>query len=112
VIGGGDWTSDALIVDIVQVLAEDRPVELRNPSAYQPWQHVLQALSGYLTLAAKLLESDDPQLCSGWNIGPLPGHELSVRQVAEEFLAEWGHGRWRDVSGLEKPHEAIRQPGC
>jgi CDP-glucose 4,6-dehydratase len=106
VIGGGDWTEDALIVDIVRALSADRPVEIRSPGAYRPWQHVLQALSGYLTLAARLLDSDDPQLCSGWNIGPLPGNQLSVREVAELFLQEWGYGSWIDVSDDDKPHEA------
>lgn len=106
VIGGGDWTKDALIVDIVRSICEGRPVALRSPGAYRPWQHAVQALSGYLTLAARLLESNDPQLCSGWNIGPLPGNELSVSEVADEFFRVWGDGSWVDVSDHDKPHEA------
>lgn len=106
VIGGGDWTSDALIVDIFKALAKNQPVQIRNPHATRPWQHVLQALSGYLTLAARLLESDDPQFCSGWNIGPLPGSELPVEKVVEEFLAEWGSGTWLNVGEPNQPHEA------
>ncbi len=106
VVGGGDWTKDALIVDIFKALSEGEPVQIRNPHATRPWQHVLQALSGYLTLAAKLLESNDPQFCSGWNVGPLPGSELPVQQVVEEFLAEWGSGTWLNVGDPNQPHEA------
>ncbi len=106
VIGGGDFTSHALIVDIVKALAENQTVQIRSPGAFRPWQHVLQALSGYLTLAAKLLHSDDPQYCSGWNIGPLPGNELPVRQIVDLFLEEWGSGRWEDVSDPTQLHEA------
>ena len=106
VIGGGDWTADALVVDIVRALSEGNPVQLRSPDSLRPWQHVLQALSGYLTLAARLLASDDPALCTGWNIGPLPGGELPVREVVEAFLREWGSGSWRDISDPTQPHEA------
>lgn len=106
VIGGGDWTSDALIVDIVKALAADQPVRIRKPYAYRPWQHVLQALSGYLTLAARLITSDEPVYQSGWNIGPAAGNELPVREIVELFLREWGHGSWIDVSHQDDPHEA------
>jgi CDP-glucose 4,6-dehydratase len=106
VIGGGDWTSDALIVDIVKALAADVPVSIRKPYAYRPWQHVLQALSGYLTLAARLMTSDDPIYQSGWNIGPAAGNELPVREIVELFLREWGHGSWIDASHHDDPHEA------
>lgn len=106
VIGGGDWTSDALIVDLVKSLELGQPVELRNPHAYRPWQHVLQALSGYLTLVQKMLQSDDASYCEGWNIGPLPGNELSVRGVVETFLEEWGTGSWCDVSRPDQLREA------
>ena len=106
VIGGGDWTKDALIVDVVKALADGKPVELRNPSAYRPWQHVLQALSGYLTLSARLLSSDAPELCSGWNFGPVPGNEIPVQQVVEIFTKEWGSGKWIDASGGSNPREA------
>ena len=106
VIGGGDWTKDALIVDVVQALAEGKEVALRNPNAFQPWQHVLQALSGYLTLACRLLCSDEPRYCSGWNFGPVPGNEIPVKQVVEIFMAEWGKGSWVDASDGPNPREA------
>jgi len=106
VIGGGDWTEDALIVDVVNSLAKGEPVRIRNPESFRPWNHVLQALSGYLTLSEKLMETDDPVYCSGWNIGPLPGNEIPVHEVVELFLEQWGEGSWIDASNLNAPREA------
>jgi CDP-glucose 4,6-dehydratase len=106
VIGGGDWTEDALIVDVVKALSADRPVALRSPAATRPWQHVLQALSGYLTLSTRLLVSDDEALCSGWNFGPVPGNEIPVCDLVDIFLAEWGRGAWIDASDGSNPREA------
>ncbi len=67
---------------------------------------MLQALSGYLTLSARLLTSDDPVYQSGWNIGPMAGNELPVQDIVRTFLREWGGGSWVDVSGANDPHEA------
>jgi CDP-glucose 4,6-dehydratase len=106
VVGGGDWTPDALIVDVVKALSVNQPVAVRSPAAFRPWQHVLQALSGYLTLAMKLLSSDDSIYCSGWNIGPLPGNEIPVREVVDLFIQAWGSGSWIDVGDPNAPHEA------
>ena len=106
VIGGGDWTPDALLVDIVRSLSQNEPALIRSPHAFRPWQHVLQALSGYLMLAAKLLNDDEPMLCSGWNFGPLPGSEIPVREVVEQFLAHWGDGQWVDGSDPHAMREA------
>ena len=111
VIGGGDWKRDALIVDVVKAIAAGRRVALRNPDATRPWQHVLQALSGYLLLAARLLTDDDPKLQSGWNFGPVPGNELPVREVVEIFQRAWGmeggaEPGWDDASGGAHPREA------
>jgi len=106
VIGGGDFTQDALVVDVIAALAKCRPVRIRNPNALRPWNHVLQALSGYLQLAGRLLESDDPQFASGWNFGPLPGDELQVREIVELLIQEWGAGTWIDTSDPRNPHES------
>jgi CDP-glucose 4,6-dehydratase len=91
---------------MVRALVANQPVAIRYPNASRPWQHVLQALDGYLTLAARLLTSDDPQFCSGWNIGPLPGDELAVRDLVEHFLRQWGAGSWRDASDRANVREA------
>jgi len=106
VIGGGDWTEDALIVDAIEALSNGKPIAIRNPNAFRPWNHVLQALSGYLTLSAKLMSTDDPAYCSGWNFGPIPGNEIPVREVVELLLEEWGEGSWIDASDPNAPREA------
>ncbi len=112
VLGGGDWTPHALIVDMMRAFSEGRKVELRSPNACRPWQHVLQALSGYLTLAQRMLDSDEAELCSGWNIGPAPGEERSVSEVADLFARAWSAGStraapgWKDASCGEQLHEA------
>ena len=106
VIGGGDWTANALIVDAVGALMNNQPVCIRNPQAVRPWQHVLQCLGGYLTIAAQLLARHDPTCCSGWNIGPYPGGELTVRGVVEYFIECWGTGSWQVVGSPRQTREA------
>ena len=69
VIGGGDWADDRLIPDIMRAITQGKPVNIRNPHAIRPWQHVLEPLSGYLLLAQKLFE-DGPAYAEGWNFGP------------------------------------------
>ncbi|MGA2619341.1 MAG: CDP-glucose 4,6-dehydratase [Thermoguttaceae bacterium] len=106
VIGGGDWARDRLVPDAVRSLAAGRPVPVRSPGSVRPWQHVLESLGGYLTLAARMLQSDDPAWCDAWNFGPLPGQELSVAELVERLLAAWGGGTWTDASQPCAPHEA------
>ena len=107
VIGGGDWARDRILVDAVLALVEGNPIPVRNPNAIRPWQHVLEPLSGYLSLAAKLLTSDDPIYASGWNFGPFPGAEAPVRILADLLCSRWGKGAsWKDVSDPHAPHEA------
>jgi CDP-glucose 4,6-dehydratase len=106
VIGGGDFTADALIVDAITALAKKKPIEVRNPNALRPWNHVLQALDGYLHLVCRMLVSDDPQWMSGWNFGPLPGNELPTREIVSMLINEWGGGSWVDVSDPSQPHES------
>jgi CDP-glucose 4,6-dehydratase len=105
VIGGGDWTTDGLIADLVRALADDRAISLRYPDAVRPWQHVLEPLSGYLTLGARLLAAD-PVAAEAWNFGPDPQDDARVRDVVERFLRGWGAGSWVDDSGPDHPHEA------
>jgi CDP-glucose 4,6-dehydratase len=106
VIGGGDWAADRLVPDAIRRLSAARAVPVRNPHAIRPWQHVLDPLCGYLTLAARMLESDDPRWCEAWNFGPLPGQEMSVAELVSRFVETWGGGRWIDVSDRSQPHEA------
>ncbi len=106
VIGGGDWARDRIVTDMVAALMADRPIPVRNPHAIRPWQHVLEPLSGYLTLGAAMLTKPDPKWCEGWNFGPIPGTELTVGKLADAFVRAWGTGAWADRSSPGQPHEA------
>jgi CDP-glucose 4,6-dehydratase len=106
VIGGGDWAKDRIVADIARALAAGEAIPVRNPGAVRPWQHVLEPLSGYLSLAAKMASSDDPRWCGAWNLGPEPDAHITVRELVERFIAAWGGGEWRDVSDPRQPHEA------
>lgn len=106
VIGGGDWASDRIVPDMVKHWANGEAVPVRNPGAIRPWQHVLEPLSGYIALAARLLESDDPGACDAWNFGPRAEDEASVRELVEEFRVAWQGGAWEDASDPAQPHEA------
>lgn len=105
VIGGGDWAADRIIRDAALALSENRPVALRNPESFRPWQHVLDPLCGYLMLAGRMLASDNPELCSAWNFGPDPAGTATVRDLVEEFLRAWGSGRWEPSDAPERLHE-------
>ncbi len=105
-VGGGDWAADRIVPDTVRAAVAHQPVGLRNPSAIRPWQHVLEPLSGYLQLAARMLASADPTLCSAWNFGPNAGEEATVRDLAELILAGWKGVRWEDLSATVLPREA------
>jgi len=98
VFGGGDWAKDRLIADIVKALSENSEIPVRHPEYVRPWQHVLEPLSGYLTLASKMLESDDRKWCSAWNFGPLEEEMVSVKELVEKFCNAWGCGSWTDCS--------------
>ena len=109
VIGGGDWAADRLVPDAARALASGEAVVVRNPDAIRPWQHVLEPLSGYLELGARLL--DDGQRFAGpWNFGPTDvGGERPVRWVVERFLDGWGSGTWTGPTEAgPQPHEARR----
>lgn len=104
VIGGGDWQKDRIIPDCIRALERNKPIEIRNPNATRPWQHVLEPLSGYLLLACKMYE--EPQkFCGAWNFGPNYDSIVPVGEVAEKVVAQWGNGSWIDLSGENAPHE-------
>lgn len=105
VIGGGDWSEDRIIPDIVRALQQQQAIEVRNPKAVRPWQHVLEPLTGYLVLGG-LLNNDPVQYSRPYNFGPLPNDHLTVGQLVETAIQAWGSGSWKDMSGHEQPHEA------
>ncbi len=88
VIGGGDWADDRLIPDIVRATAKNEAVAIRNPKATRPWQHVLEPLSGYLTLGWKLLEQNIA-VAEGWNFGPDNSSNLPVETIIEISKKHW-----------------------
>jgi CDP-glucose 4,6-dehydratase len=105
VIGGGDWASDRLVPDILKALEDRRPVQIRNPHAVRPWQHVLEPLSGYLLLAERLYEHGQ-LYAEGWNFGPRDEDAQTVQWIVERLCQEWeGGGTWILQPG-EHPHEA------
>ncbi|MBM4163220.1 MAG: CDP-glucose 4,6-dehydratase [Lentisphaerae bacterium] len=106
VIGGGDWARDRIVTDMITALMAGRPVPVRNPHAIRPWQHVLEPLSGYLTLASAMQAKPSPHWCESWNFGPVPGTELPVGKLADAFVKAWGKGEWADQSSPDQPHEA------
>ncbi|WP_215233968.1 CDP-glucose 4,6-dehydratase [Dyadobacter linearis] len=105
VIGGGDWAKDRIIPDIVRALQSDDVITVRNPKSVRPWQHVLEPLSGYLHLGAKLI--DNPVKYSrSYNFGPFAEDNLTVQELAEQAIAYWGSGRYETPVLTEQPHEA------
>ncbi|MEI8024961.1 MAG: CDP-glucose 4,6-dehydratase [Pseudomonadota bacterium] len=85
VIGGGDYAEDRLIPDLVRSTFERNPLEIRNPNAVRPWQHVLEPLSGYLMLAESLFKEGGQKFAEGWNFGPNDQDCTSVKYVVETF---------------------------
>jgi CDP-glucose 4,6-dehydratase len=104
VIGGGDWSLDRLMPDIVQSLQDHKTISIRNPASVRPWQHVLEAISGYLLLGERL--TNDAGFSGAYNFGPLPEDHLAVRDVVDHAAQYWGNGKWQDVSDNKQPHEA------
>ena len=102
VIGGGDWAADRLVPDCMRAFAAGEPVRLRRPDAVRPWQHVLEPLSGYLILAARLLGDGGENLVRAWNFGPDPADDASVGDVARRVAALWGSDA-RVVEGSDAP---------
>jgi CDP-glucose 4,6-dehydratase len=96
VIGGGDWATDRIVPDCVQAWSQQKTVLLRNPHSTRPWQHVLEPLGGYLTLAAAL--NENPRLHGeSFNFGP-PSHQTqSVLELVQQMSKHWDQVRWEDV---------------
>lgn len=105
VIGGGDWAADRLIPDIFRAILAGEPVQIRNPHAIRPWQHVLEPLSGYLLLAERLY-GEGAGFASGWNFGPPEEDARPVQWLVERLCSLWGNGASWQLDADEHPHEA------
>ena len=91
VIGGGDWSEDRLVPDIIRSAAAGQPLTLRNPGAVRPWQHVLELARGYLVLGGRLLAGDSSAVGS-WNFGPTRENEVDVGALVGAVRERWGEG--------------------
>lgn len=105
VIGGGDWALDRLIPDMLRAVIAGEPVVIRNPQAIRPWQHVLEPLRGYITLAEKMLEKGN-FYSESWNFGPNDDDAKSVQWIVREMTNKWGNGASWKTDGQSHPHEA------
>lgn len=111
VIGGGDWAADRIIPDAIRALRADQPIPVRNPAATRPWQHVLEPLSGYLSLAQHLYEHQAADLlipnpfARPFNFGPSLEANRSVQELIDTLLKHW-LGRWQAQGDGVAPHEA------
>ncbi len=103
VIGGGDWAADRLVPDLVRAAVSGKPLNIRNPDATRPWQHVLEPLSAYLRLGQLLLERDE--YADAWNIGPNSVDERSVKDVVALLSASWPNLHC-EIDSQNHPHEA------
>lgn len=104
VIGGGDWALDRLVPDCIRALEKKEPIEIRNPMAIRPWQHVLEPLSGYLMLGKKML-TDPISFSEAWNFGPNIESLITVESVVKIILRTYGEGAMNLVETLDKIHE-------
>lgn len=108
VIGGGDWADNRIVPDLVRALEAGKPLEVRNPNAIRPWQHVLEPLSGYLALAEALVNSSSANMQDAFNFGPSSEADRSVRDLVDTALKAWPGKTfgWCDTSNSIVFHEA------
>ena len=104
VIGGGDWSVDRLVPDIVRAIGADQVIQIRSPNATRPWQHVLDSLAGYLLLSSELLAGNQAA-ATAWNFGPDQHGNRSVGWVLERMKEAWPDLQWQLDEG-DTPHEA------
>ena len=105
VIGGGDFSNDRIVPDIIRALLQNKLIEVRSPNAIRPWQHVLEPLSGYLQLGM-MADKSNFQISNAYNFGPLPTNHLTVSKLVEKAIECWGNGTWQDTSNANQLHEA------
>jgi CDP-glucose 4,6-dehydratase len=105
VIGGGDWSEDRLLPDLIRGFISGKPVLIRRPLAIRPWQHVLEPVAGYLALGERLLQGDIA-LADAWNFGPWDDDAWPVGRIATEMAHRWGNGASWITDESETVHEA------
>ncbi|MBU6449188.1 MAG: CDP-glucose 4,6-dehydratase [Rhodospirillales bacterium] len=105
VIGGGDWAENRLVPDCIAAFGQGRPIVLRNPDACRPWQHVLDALCGYLLVAERLV-AGDASAARAWNFGPASGPVVTVAEIVQRLAALWGAGAGWSRGAAPTPYEA------
>jgi CDP-glucose 4,6-dehydratase len=105
VIGGGDWSDDRLIPDILRAFENSEPVVIRNPLSTRPWQHVLEPIAGYLVLAENLYTHGD-DFAEGWNFGPKGEGCKAVNWILDKMIINWGVGASWELDKNNNPHEA------
>jgi len=105
VIGGGDWAKDRLITDIMISVSENKKVSIRNPHATRPWQHVLEPLSGYLSVGQKLLE-ERVEVSDAWNFGPSDEGSITVEEVVDNIKKYWDKIDYEINKNPNQLHEA------
>jgi CDP-glucose 4,6-dehydratase len=106
VVGGGDWTPDGLVADVMRHLRIGACVPIRFPHAVRPWQHVLEPLAGYLMLASRLLAPDAARFCGAWNFGPDEANCETVAEVVDRMVQSWSGGGWQRHTDPGDPPEA------
>lgn len=112
VIGGGDWSSDRIIPDCIRAIEKQQPIQLRNPNATRPWQHVLEPLSGYLLLSAQLFNNPS-QFSGAWNFGPSSSEVRTVHEVTMKIIEHLNQGSIKITGSQNQPHEAnLLQLNC
>tara|TARA_Y100001954_G_C15784117_1_gene591541 strand:- start:110 stop:1177 length:1068 start_codon:yes stop_codon:yes gene_type:complete len=105
VIGGGDWSEDRLVPDILNCFQKSKVVKIRSPKAIRPWQHVIEPIKGYLILAEKLYNSGN-KFAEGWNFGPDLNDCKSVEWIVNIMCKKWGKDAAWSIDDKFKPHEA------
>jgi CDP-glucose 4,6-dehydratase len=105
VIGGGDWSKDRIIPDVVKAISLDQVVEIRNPNSIRPWQHVLEPIFGYLKLAINLDQFPE-EYSQAYNFGPNTNDVLSVKELVQIAIEEWGSGEYLVAESKVDLHEA------
>lgn len=105
VIGGGDWSKDRLIPDIVKAAIHNKVVNIRSPNSTRPWQHVLECLNGYLILGQKLLQNKK-EFAQAWNFGPPQNSDATVLDVLQLMRQQWPSVQYKIEENIDQPHEA------